>query len=128
MDRAKFESSNYVLEENVNFGTVKIADDVVAMIAHLAASEVEGIHGMAGNAGTDLLSKVGFRNLAKGVKVDINGDKVRADVAVVVDYGYSIPTVSQQAQEKVKQTIESMTGLTVTDVNIRVAGVNVGRR
>ena len=125
MEKINSEINNYVLREDVDFGTVKIADDVVAMIAGIAATEVEGVHGMAGNVGRDLLSKVGIRNLNKGVKVFVDTNRVKADLAIVIDYGYSIPTVSQKVQEKVKSTIESMTGLCVTDVNVRIAGVNV---
>lgn len=126
MDRGA--TSNYILKEDVHFGTVKIADEVVAMIAGLAASEVEGVHSMAGNMGNDLLVKFGYKNLTTGVKVDIIGKEVKAKLAIVVEYGFNIPKVSAKAQEKVKQAIESMTGLTVTDVDIKVAGVNVQGR
>ncbi len=124
MDR-KLENPGYILKEEVQSGTVKIADDVIASIAGIAATEVEGVAGMAGNAGTGLLSKVGIKNPTQGVKVYITGRTVRADLDIVVDSGYNIPAVSAQVQEKVKSTIESMTGLTAADVNIRVAGVNV---
>lgn len=121
----KMESSNYVLEENMELGTVKIADDVVAMIAGLATMEAKGVASMAGNVGNELLDKVGVRNLNKGVKVLVNGKHVRADVAIYVEYGHHIPAVSQKVQEKVKTAIENMTGLEVTDVNVRIAGVSM---
>ena len=111
--------------EAVDIGTVKIADDVVASIAGIAATEVEGVVSMAGNIGNELKSKMGVKNLAKGVKVEVIGKSVKADIALIVEYGYSIPAISQKVQEKVKSTIENMTGLTVTDVNIRIAGVNM---
>ena len=80
---------------------------------------------MAGNIGNELASKMGVKSLAKGVKVEVNGKNVKADITLIVKYGYSIPAISQKVQDKVKSTIESMTGLNVTDVNIRVAGVGM---
>ena len=120
-----FEQNTYVLQEDEDLGTVKIADDVVAMIAGLAATEVEGVAAMAGNITNDLMSKMGVKNLAKGVKVEVLGKRVRAELALIVEYGYNIPTVSQRVQDRVKSTIESMTGLEVSDVDIRIAGVNM---
>ena len=119
------EQNTYVLQENDELGTVKIADDVVAVIAGLAATEVKGVAAMAGNISNELMSKMGVKNLAKGVKVEMIGKSVRADLNLIVEYGYNIPAVSQKVQEKVKSTIENMTGLEVTDVNIRIAGVNM---
>lgn len=120
-----FEQNTYVLQEDEDLGTVKIADDVVAMIAGLAATEVEGIAAMAGNISHDLMSKMGVKSLTKGVKVEVLNKKVKAELALVVEYGYNIPATSQRVQEKVKSTIESMTGLEVLDVDIRIAGVNM---
>ena len=119
------EQNTYVLQEDEDLGTVKIAGDVVAMIAGLAATEVDGVAAMAGNITNDLMSKMGVKNLAKGVKVEVIGKRVKADLALVVEYGYNIPVVSQKVQEKVKSTIENMTGLEVSDVDIRIAGVNM---
>ena len=119
------EQNTYVLQEDEDLGTVKIADDVVAMIAGLAATEVDGVAAMAGNITNDLMSKMGVKNLAKGVKVEVIGKRVKADLALVVEYGYNIPVVSQKVHEKVKSTIENMTGLEVSDVDIRIAGVNM---
>lgn len=124
MERA-LEVNNYIVNEDVKFGNVKIADDVIAMIAGLAATEVPGVSGTAGNVGNDLLSKVGVKNLAKGVKVEINQNEVKANVAIVIEYGYNIPSISAKVQDKVKQAIESMSGLKVTDVNVKVAGVDL---
>lgn len=124
MDKS-MEKGAYVLQEDSQMGTVKIADDVVAMIASLAASEVDGVSAMVGNITNELMSKVGMKNLTKGVKVEIIGKAVRADIAVMLEYGYSIPATCQKVQEKVKAAIENMTGLEVSDVNIRIAGVNM---
>ena len=112
-------------QENETFGTVKIADDVVAMIAALAATEVDGVAAMNGNVANELLSKVGVKSLAKGVKVDILNQKVKVELAVIMEYGFNIPTTCQSVQNKVKNAIENMTGLEVTDVNIRIAGINM---
>ena len=119
------EQNTYVLQDDDSFGNVKIADDVVAAIGSIAATEVEGVVSMAGNIGNELASKMGVKSLAKGVKVEVNGKNVKADITLIVKYGYSIPAISQKVQDKVKSTIESMTGLNVTDVNIRVAGVGM---
>lgn len=117
--------NTYVLQEDESIGSVKIADDVVASIASLATREVEGVSAMAGNVTGELMSKVGIRNMQKGVKVDILDGKVTVDLAVMMEFGYNIPATCQKVQGKVKTAIENMTGLSVTDVNIRIAGVNM---
>lgn len=119
------ERNTYVLQEEDSIGAVQIADDVVAMITSLAATEVEGVSAMAGNITNELMSKVGVKSLTKGVKVDVFDKKVVVDLSVMVEYGYNIPAISQKVQQKVKTAIENMTGLEVTDVNIRIAGVNM---
>ncbi len=116
---------SYTLKEYDDIGTVKIADDVVAMIAGLASMEVDGISAMSGNITNELMSKVGVKNLAKGVKVEVYGKRVKVDIALIVEYGYNIPVISQKVQTKVQAAIQNMTGLEVTDVNIRIAGVNM---
>ncbi len=116
-----------VLKDEENVGVVQIADDVVAMIASLAATEVEGVSAMAGNITNELMSKVGVKKLTKGVKVDILESNVTVDLALTMEYGYNIPATCQQVQAKVKNAIENMTGLTCTDVNIRIAGVKVNK-
>ena len=103
-------------------GEVKIADEVVAIIAGLAATEVEGVSSMAGNITNEIVSRLGMKNLSKGILVEVLDDEVKVDVAINIDYGYSIPDV----QEKVKSTIENMTGLTVAVVNVRIASVDMG--
>lgn len=118
------EKNGYELQAE-RAGTVRIADDVVAMIAALAATEVEGIAAMAGNLTNELLSRVGVRGLSRGARVEVSGEKVKAELAVVMEYGYNIPTTCQKVQAKVKSAIENMTGLEVQDVNIRIAGINV---
>ena len=124
MDR-ETSKNTYVLQEDENIGSVQIADEVVAMIASLAATEVDGVSAMAGNISNELMSRVGVKNLTKGVKVEVIGSSVKVDLAVLMEYGYNIPTTSQKVQERVKNSIENMTGLTVSDVNIRIACVNM---
>ena len=106
-------------------GEVKIADEVVAIIAALAATEVEGVASMAGNITNELISRLGMKNLSKGVKVDVLEGVVTVSLALNLKYNYSIMDVSGKVQEKVKNAVENMTGLEVADVNIKVAGVEM---
>ena len=108
-----------------NIGTVQIADDVVAIIAGLAATEVQGVASMAGNITKEIVSKLGVKNLSKGVRVTVEEGNVCVDVAINVEYGYSVTEVSCKVQEKVKTAVETMTGLKVTEVNIKIAGVTL---
>jgi len=122
------EKNTYVLEGNENLGSVQVADDVIAVIAGLAATEVDGVSAMAGNITNELMTKVGVKNLTKGVKVDIIGQDVTIDLSLMLDYGYNIPTTCGKVQEKVKSTVENMTGLNVTDVNVRIASVDMNKQ
>ncbi len=115
------------LREDDSMGSVKIADDVVAMIAALAATEVEGVAAMAGNITHELMNRMGYKNLARGVKVEVYNKKVKVDLSVVIEYGYNIPVTGQKIQVKVQNAIESMTGLEVTDINVRIVGVSVAK-
>lgn len=108
-------------------GEVKIADEVVAIIAGLAATEVDGVSSMAGNITNELVSKLGMKNLSKGIRVAVLDGVVNVDVALNISYGYAIPDVSAKVQEKVKAAIENMTGLEVSGVNIRIASVDMGK-
>lgn len=122
----KDERNTYTIHQDPNLGEVKIADEVVAIIAALAATEVEGVASMAGNITNDLIARLGMKNLSRGVKVDVLEGIVTVSLALVLKYGYSIMDVSAKIQEKVKAAVENMTGLTVADVNIRIAGVDMG--
>lgn len=108
-----------------NIGTVQIADDVVAIIAGLAATEVQGVSSMAGNITKEIISKLGVKNLSKGVRVTVEEGKVCVDVSINVEYGYAVTDVSYKVQDKVKTAIENMTGLDVTEVNVKIAGVTL---
>ena len=122
---AKDERNTYTIQNDANKGEIKIADEVVAIIAALAATEVEGVASMAGNITNELIGKLGMKNLSKGVKVDVLEGIVTVSLALNLKYNYSIVEVSAKVQEKVKNAIENMTGLEVADVNIKVAGVEM---
>ncbi len=109
-----------------HLGEVRIADEVVAIIAGLAATEVEGVSSMAGNITNELVSKLGMKNLSKGVRVEVLEGNVEVEVALNIAYGYAIPDVSAKVQEKVKTAIETMTGLNVALINVRIASVDMG--
>ena len=125
MAREAEDRSTHIVYEKDRIGEVKIADEVVAIIAGLAATEVDGVSRLAGSLSNELASRLGKKNPAKGVKVELLPGEVKVDLAIDVLYEYSIPTVTTQVQDKVKQAIETMTGLNVTKVNIRVAGVRM---
>ena len=111
------ERNTYKIEYNGNLGEVQIADEVVAIIAGIAAMEVDGVSSMAGNATRELISKLGMKTLSKGI--------VTVTLALNLKFGSNIKETTMAVQEKVKAAIENMTGLTVADVNIRVAGVEM---
>ncbi len=106
-------------------GDVRVADEVVAIIAGLATTEVEGVSSMAGNITNEIVSKLGMKNLSKGILVEVMENEVKVDVAINISYGYSIPEVSSKVQDKVKTAIENMTGLNVEVVNVRIASVDM---
>ena len=122
---AKDERNIYTIQNDASKGEIKIADEVVAIIAALAATEVEGVASMAGNITNEQIGKLGMKNLSKGVKVDVLEGIVTVSLALNLKYNYSIVEVSARVQEKVKNAIENMTGLEVADVNIKVAGVEM---
>lgn len=122
---ARDERKSYTIQSDNNMGEVQIADEVVAIIAALAATEVDGVASMAGNVTNELVSRLGMKNLSKGVKVDILEEVVTVSLALILKYNYSIVEVTGKIQEKVKAAIENMTGLEVADINIRVAGVEM---
>ena len=122
---SKEERNTYKIEYDGNLGEVQIADEVVAVIAGIAAMEVDGVSSMAGTTTREIISRLGMKTLSKGVKVDVLEGIVTVSLALNLKFGTNIRTTTMKVQEKVKSTIENMTGLTVTDVNIRIAGVNM---
>ena len=125
---AKDERNTYTIQNEASLGEVKIADEVVAIIAALAATEVEGVASMAGNITNEVIGKLGIRNLSKGVKVDVLEGVVTVSLALNLKYNYNIMDVTGKVQEKVKNAVENMSGLEVADVNIKVAGVEMVKR
>lgn len=125
---AKDERTTYTIQNDNSMGEVQIADEVVAIIAALAATEVDGVASMAGNITNELVSRLGMKNLSKGVKVDVLEGVVTVSLALNLKYNYSIKDVTAKVQDRVKTAIENMTGLEVADINIRVAGVEMENR
>lgn len=121
----KVEKTNYTIQLENEQGEVIITNEVIGVIASLAAMEVDGVASMAGDATKELISKISKKALSKGVKVDIAEDEVTIVVALIIKYGYNVMDVSKKVQEKVKGTVENMTGLQTSNVNIRVAGIEV---
>ena len=118
--------TGYTLE-NGNMGQVQIANEVVAIIAGLAATEVEGVASMAGNITNELVSKLGKKSLSKGIRVKVEDGIVNVNVALNIAYGYSVPKTCKKVQEKVKAAIENMTGLEVEKVDIQIANVSISK-
>lgn len=104
-------------------GVVRIADEVVAIIAGMAAAEVEGVASMSGGIAGGISEVLGRRNLAKGVKVEVGTEEAKIDIFIVVKYGVRIPDVAWDIQESVKKSVENMTGLRVAHVNLHVQGI-----
>ena len=119
--------NTYSFKEAGVLGDFQIADEVSAIIAGLAATEVEGVAKMYGNITNELVSKLGMKNLSKGVKVLVTPEDVKVDLSIELKYGYSVIDVSSKVQEKVKQAIETMTGLKVSMVRVRIAGVAIDK-
>ena len=117
MDQAK-----EMVKKDNSLGSIRIADEVVSIIAGLAATEVEGIAGMSGGIAGGIAEMLGRKNFAKGVKVEVGEKEAAVDLYIIVKYGVRIPDVALAAQENVKQAIENMTGLSVVEVNIHVQG------
>ena len=119
------EQANEMVVNNENNNKIRIADEVVAVIAGKAVSEIQGVYEMSGGfAGgiSEVLS--GKKNLAKGIKVVVTEKEAKVDVNIIVEYGVRIPEIAFEIQTKVKKAVETMTGLKVTEVNVHVQGVN----
>lgn len=117
--------NTHMIHETGEIGSVQIADEVVAIIAGLAATEVDGVDSMAGNITKELVGRLGMKNLSKGVKIQMMDTSVSVDLALNIKYGFSIPEVASLVQEKAKSAIETMTGLEVLDVNVRISNVHL---
>ena len=120
------------MEENVQsvvneIGAIKITDEVIAIIAGIAATEIPGVAGMSGGIAGGIAEALGRKNLSKGVKVEAGEKQAAIDLYIIVEYGFRIPEVAWSIQEKVKKVVEEMTGLNVVEVNIHIQGVNIER-
>ena len=112
-------------EREEGIGEIRIANEVVAAIASIAASEIEGVETMSGNIKNELVGMFGARKNAKGVKVLVDDDEAVVDIAITMKYGYSIPETSGRVQERISQAINEMTGLTCDKVNVTISGVSL---
>ena len=117
------ESKEYLVHE-VDKGSVNISEEVVAAIAAIAASEVEGVYGLSSSITADLKEMLGKKNMAKGVKLTLEEDVVTVEAFVILTYGYEIPVVAAGVQENVISAVESMTGLKVAAVNVDIVGIS----
>ena len=120
------------MEENTQsmvneIGAIKMTDEVVAIIAGIAATEVPGVTSMSGGIAGGIAEALGRKNLSKGVKVEVGEKEAAIDLFIIVEYGFRIPEVAWTIQEKVKSAVEEMTGLNVIEVNIHIQGVNLER-
>lgn len=107
-------------------GSIKISDEVVKVIAGMAAMEIQGVSGMSGGIAGGIAEKLGRKNLSRGVKAEVGEKEATIDIFVIVEYGTPIKEVARQIQTKVKHAVESMTGLRVLEVNVSVQGVSFG--
>lgn len=117
--------NGYTVSESKGIGSVKIADEVVCVIAALAVTEIDGVDNIAGTINSTNVCKVGAKALSKGIKVEIGEESVKVFVTVELKYGFSIPEVSAKIQDRVSTSIKNMTGLATEEVNIKVAAVKV---
>ncbi len=110
-------------EFNENSGSIKISDEVIATIASVAVSEIDGVCGLMGSIAGELAIKFGKKNINKGIKVSSDDKEITIDISLIVKYGIRIPEIAWEVQENVKKAVESMSGLIVAKVNVHVAGV-----
>lgn len=117
------------MDENTSvvneIGDVKIASDVVNVIATMAATEVEGIAGMSGGLTGELAEKFGVKSTSKGIKVLIGENDTVIDLYLIVNYGVRVPDVAWEVQQNVRKSVETMTGLKVSQVNIHIQGIHI---
>lgn len=117
--------NTYTIYDNEEIGTVKISEEVIAIIAGVAATDVEGVASIAGGITRELILKTGVKKLSKGVNAEVVEGDVKIMIAINLEYGYNLMETSKAVQEKIKFQIEGMTGLKVSGVNVKIASVNV---
>lgn len=111
--------------EKTDLGKVQIAPEVLEVIAGMAASEVEGVAHMSGGLVGDIAERLGRKNVARGVRVEVGTREAAVDVSIIVKYGHRIPEVARNIQDSVRNAIESMTGLSVVEVNVHIIDVEL---
>ena len=109
-------------------GNIYISEEVLAGISAAAALEIEGVSGLTANLGSDIAELLGKKNLAKGVHVQMEEEKVTVELSILMSYGHTIPEVGRAVQDSVKNSVESMTGLTVAAVNVGVGGITLEKK
>lgn len=107
------------------FGIVKVSDEVIASVAGVAASQVKGVAGMSGGVVDGITKLLSGSQIPKGVKINLTGRNVAIDISVVIEYNIFIPETARNIQENVKRSVENMTGLTVSEVNVFIQGVQI---
>ena len=115
--------NTYKIYDNSELGEVNISDDVLAVISAMAALEVDGVVGMAGNITSEIVEKLGVKKLAKGVRIDVSENNVMIDVSIVLRMNENIINISKKVQDKIKTTVENMTGLSVANINVNISNV-----
>lgn len=124
MDTQKNNNRNtYTIHDNSNLGEVKISDDVLAVISAMAAMEVDGVVAMAGNITSEIVSRLGMKKLSRGVGIDVAEGSVMVDLSIVLEMNQNILKISKKVQDKVKTTVENMTGMEVANVNVNISSV-----
>lgn len=118
-------AENFLNIKSDDAGDVNVSEEVISIIAGLAVTEVEGVSSMAGNITNEIVAKLGMKKLSKGIQTELVDGKITITVAINIDYGFSIPEVSEKVQEKVRIAVENMTGTEVDTVNVRIASVDM---
>lgn len=117
------QKNTYKICDASEMGDVHISDSVLAVISAMAAMEVKGVVAMAGNITAELVSKLGMKKLSKGVRADVSDNQIMIDLSIIIEMNVNILEVSQKVQDKVKSTLENMTGMEVANVNVNISSV-----
>ena len=121
------ENKEYVSRSD-ELGNIHISEEVLAAIAAASTLEVEGVSALSANLGSDLAELLGKKSLTKGIHVQMDEDKVKVDVSILLDYGHTIPETGKAVQDNVKNAVENMTGLEVAEVNVNVSGISFEKK
>lgn len=114
-----------IINDNADTGNVKISDDVIAIIAGIAAMEVKGVVGMSGGITGGITELLGMKNMSKGVKVELNDNNAKVDLFIIVEFGSNIAQVGKEVQKNVKASVENMTALNLNEINVNIQGVSL---